>query len=379
VPFFIVLVAKLVASVFVYNVLSMGSSDSYWMSVNWDTQGQNEVLRSVADQGLKWPYVFMGWDSAWYLAIVEKGYAFSSLSYAFFPGLPLFSWLVNMIVQNAAVALIAFSFILGVLWIPLYQLVIENYQDKGKAVESTLFFAFFPYVFLFTSVSYAEGLFLFSTLGAWYFFKKEKMLQSMLFASVAAVSRAPGFVIILPIFIEIVQRYRHSRSPLQLKKIVYMSIPSSCLMAWLLILASSGWFPPTGQTGWSGMYSFRVLILEVLPQKGAQALLNYFDAAPFSVLFISFLSVAPFLIFALKKIDKSLSIYAAVYFLGVLAFGGLASIPRFVSFIFPLWFPLTFKMSQTKHSTALTLFACAVFFAIGLFLWYSFLIGEFVS
>jgi len=36
-------------------------------------------------------------------------------------------------------------------------------------------------------------------------------------------------------------------------------------------------------------------------------------------------------------------------------------------------------LHQSKHSIALTLFACAVFFAIGLFLWYSFLIGEFVS
>lgn len=375
----IVLSAKLVSSVFLYAFMNMGSADSYWMAVNWDTEGQNTIIKSVANQSLRWPYVFLGWDSAWYLAIITKGYAFSNLSYAFFPGFPLFTWLLDFIVQNAALTQVVFSFILGIAWVPLYQLIAENYQDKSKASKSTLFYAFFPYVFLFTSVVYAEGLFLFSTLAAWYFFEKKKMFLTMLFASIATISRAPGFIIVLPILIKMIQSRRNAESPLPDRDFLYLLAPSVCLFIWYLNLAFHGWFPPSNITGWEGLYSFRVLILNVLPEKGIQGLLAYFQEFPFSVAFLVFLVIIPFLIFASVKIDKALTIYSTAYFVGVLLFGGLASIPRFVSFIFPLWLPLTAKLFGFKHSKILTALFVVAFWLVGLFLWFSFLSGEFVS
>lgn len=120
---------------------------------------------------------FFGWDSAWYLSIVEKGYAFSNQSYAFFPGLPILSWLLNLVLQNSVLTLVVITTFFDVLWIPIYQLVAEIYLDKSKALKSTLLYALFPYVSLFTTVTYSEVLFLFSTLSAWYFFKKQKLFS----------------------------------------------------------------------------------------------------------------------------------------------------------------------------------------------------------
>lgn len=379
IPLLIVLSAKIASSIFLYNFMNMGSVDTYWMAVDWDTEGQNAVIKSVANQGMRWPYVFLGWDSAWYLAIVTKGYAFSDLSYAFFPGFPLSTWLLNLIIQNAALTLAVFSFILGLAWVPVYQLVAENYQDKFKASQSTLFFAFFPYVFLFTSVVYAEGLFLFSTLAAWYFFEKKKMLLAMVFASLATISRAPGFIIVLPILIKMIQSYRKDESRLPRRDFLYLLAPFACLSVWYLNLSFHGWFPPSNITGWEGLYSFRVLVLDVLPQKGVQGLLAYFQAFPFSPAFIVFLVATPFLIFASAKTDKALTVYSAAYFVGVLLFGGLASIPRFVSFIFPMWFPLTSKLFQVKHSRIITAIIVVVFWLAAVFLWFSILNGEFVA
>jgi hypothetical protein len=378
-PIFIVVVAKLIGSIFLYSSLDMGSSDTYWMKVNWDTEGQNAILKSTVEQGMRWPYLFLGWDSAWYLAIVIKGYAFSNLSYPFFPGLPLFGWLLNQILENPTIALVGLSFVLGILWIPIYQLFAENYMDKPKALKSTLFYAFFPYVFLFTTVTYAEGLFLFSTLCAWYLFKKGKTFSAMLSASVAAISRAPGLLIILPISVETIQKYRRSRSSFQLRNMFYFFIPIFCLLSWLLYLSFNGWFPPSTQTGWSGMYSFRTLVFTILPERGIQALSDYFKNWPFSFAFIPFLLIAPFLILVLARTDKALALYSVAYLLGVLAFGGLASIPRFISFIFPMWLPLASKLFQAKRSNLITWIVCASFLLIGLFLWFSFLNGEFVS
>lgn len=375
----IVFSAKLVSTVFLYSFMNMGSGNTYWMNVDWDTEGQNAVIKSVASQGMKWPYAFLGWDSAWYLGIVTKGYAFSDLSYAFFPGFPLFSWLLDLIVQNAALAMVVFSFTLGVAWVPIYQLIAENYQDKSKASLSTLFFAFFPYVFLFTSVVYAEGLFLFSTLAAWYFFEKKRMLPAAIFASIATISRAPGFIIVLAILTKMIQSRRNAASRLPRRDFLYLIAPSVCLSVWYTNLSFHGWFPPSNITGWNGLYSFRVLVLYILPQKGIQGLLTYFQEIPFSVAFVAFLVIAPILVFALAKTDMALAVYSTTCFVGVLLFGGLASIPRFVSFIFPIWLPLTSKLFRVTHSKMMAAAIVIVFWIVAVFLWFSFLNGEFVS
>jgi len=377
IPFLIVFSAKLFSGLFIYKFLNMGSSNTYWMTVGWDTEGQNEILKSVAQNAGTWPYLFLGWDSAWYLSIMMKGYAFSSKSFAFFPGFPFFSWMINQILLNPAYSLVVFAFVLGILWVPLCQLVAEYYFARRNALQSTLLYALFPYVFLFTTVAYAEGLFLFCTLGAWYFFKKMKISLAVLFAAIATISRPPGIVIILPMAFETIRMHRHRDSSPSYWKILSLSIPFLCFLSWFLYCRATfnSWVP----TGWSGMYSFRLLVFDILPQKGLQPLLEYFQIWPLSPAFMIFLLVAPLLILALVRIDKALALYSAAYFLGVLAGGGLASIPRFISFIFPLWLPLAGKLSRVKRSNLLTLMICAAFLLVGLLFWLDFLNGEFVA
>ncbi len=201
----------------------------------------------------------------------------------------------------------------------------------------------------------------------------------MLSASVATVSRAPGFLLTLPIFIETIREYRRSRNSLKLRSLFYFALPVTCLASWLIYLSFNGWFPPPSQEGWSGLYSFRALIFSILPEKGIQALFDYFKNYPFSIAFIPFLLLASILILVLARRDKALAVYSTAYLFGVLAFGGLASIPRFVAFIFPIWLPIASKLFQAKRSNLVAVIIYASFFLIGLFLWFSFLNGEFIS
>lgn len=384
IPLFIVLCAKLVGGFFLFHLLNMGSSDTYWMTVK-DSLKQNEFIGSGASQGVRWPYLFLGWDSAWYLTIVQRGYAFYNQSYAFFPGFPFFSWLFNLFFQNSFYALAVFSFITGNLWIPIYQLVAENYVDSSKALKSTLFYAFFPYVFLFTTVAYSEGLFLFSTLSAWYFFKKRRRLFSALFAAIAAISRPVGLLIVLPILIEEIRTYTQDIKSLRLRNVFYLSIPFQSFFVWLFYckITFGDWFAFANRSAWNPMYSFRVLIFNVLPAKGLEALLDKFfkdfQVWPFSFAWVIFVLIVPFMIYALIGMDVALTLYSVVYFCGILVIGGLESIPRFISFIYPIWLPPASKLFQNKRSSELTLIICASFYLVGIFFWYSFLNGIFVS
>jgi Gpi18-like mannosyltransferase len=225
IPIIVLLSAKLLAGPFLYQVLNLSQRDSYWMTTSVGVEGQNSLLVLKADQVIRWPYLFLGWDSGWYLSIATRGYSFSSQSYAFYPGLPLFTYILNMVTGNPFVSMTLLSFIIGVIWLPAYQLVAENYMSKPEALKSTLLYGFFPYVFLFTTVAYSEGLLLLFSLAAWYFLKDKKLLLTGICASVAAISRPPGIFLMIPILLELLREYRHNRKSINYRTFISLMIP----------------------------------------------------------------------------------------------------------------------------------------------------------
>jgi hypothetical protein len=77
--------------------------------------------------------------------------------------------------------------------------------------------------------------------------------------------------------------------------------------------------------------------------------------------------------------DKWLGLYSAVFLVPVLVSGGLLSLPRFISFIFPLWLALglkVFKNERTKY--ALPVIA-GVSLVVGMLLWLGFIQGQFIA
>jgi len=123
------------------------------------------------------------------------------------------------------------------------------------------------------------------------------------------------------------------------------------------------------------------LLLQVLPQKGLQPFLNLDNQQHIFVPVAAWASilVPPFLIAKLSNTSKSLMIYAAVYFLGVLTFGAMLSLPRFMSIMFPLWIALMSKFIVNKMSIILLCGVLGVFFVWSIYLWINFLSGVFVG
>jgi Gpi18-like mannosyltransferase len=348
------------------------------MAVPWDDFGQNAIFNSVANQGNKVPFLFLGWDSAWYLSIAAKGYLFSDQSFAFFPGLPLLSWLLNIIVQNPAYALITLCLIFGVLWIPVFQLVAEQYMTRATAFVVTLFFASFPYVFLFTTVAYSEGLFLFSTLLAWYFFKKERLGLSSLSAAMATLSRVAGLLLLLPMLIEHFRKRSHSATFFSKRGVFYFSIPFQAFFAWLYYskVLSGDWFAFGNRIAWNNLPSFSVLIFDVLPKSGIQGFLNQsFMQRPFTFAWIVFILIMPALFYAVIKMEKSLAVYSFTYVFIVLLGGAVDSIPRFLSFCFPLWLATGLMLFRNRRAKLVVPAIFVLFSAAGVYLWQNFLNG----
>jgi hypothetical protein len=384
IPLLVVFVAKIAGAAIVYSLLNIQVSGTFWFDVNrvfsWS---QNTVFLENVHLAPRLSYAFVGWDSAWYLSIMTRGYGFSPNSYAFSPGFPIFSWVLSLIFGNPVVSAALCGLVFGILSVPFFQVVAESYISKQKALGLTLLFALSPYVFLFTTVAYSEGLFLFFTLGAWYLFKKGKAVAASGLAAISVLARFVGALLVLPMCLMSVRKNGARR----IRWVAFILFPVAAMLSWLAYcqVAANDFLAFGHATEWNGLYTVRTLLLEGLPKNGfsvfqtalqnTAAPLNWLS--PFAV--VVAIAVPPFLIYLVAKMEKSLAIYALITYVWILMFGALASVPRYISTLFPLWLPLASRLSTSKKSIVFLGIASVVSLIISVSLWFDFLNGLFVA
>jgi hypothetical protein len=383
-PILILLAAKIAGAFLVYSILDIGDLGTFWMDPNRVLNlDQNQVLFENLSTTPNWAYTFVGWDSAWYLSILTKGYEFSSQSYAFSPMLPFLGRIFNLLFQNPIISLVVCSLIFGVLWIPFYQLVAENYMSKSKALFSALIFGLSPYVFLFTTVGYTEGFFLFVTLSSWHYYKMNKIGFASVFAAISTLTRIYGVFITLPFLVASIFKKKTQKT----YWFAFSLLPILALIAWLIYckITANDFLAFMHANEWSSMYTLRTLIAEGLPEKGIAVFQDAFQnitapivwLTPYAVIFAI---VAPaFLMLRAWKMDKLLAVYFLVSYLGILMTGALVSLPRYVSGLFPVWILIAGFIPVNRKTTVLLVAGFVLSVIIGLGLWIDFLNGKFVA
>lgn len=383
-PVLVIIFAKVAASLFVYNTLNIGTSGTFWSNptlvYNWT---QNAVFLNAHSAANDWTLTFLGWDSAWYLSILSHGYSFSTQSYTFSPALPFFSGLGNFLLQNPFVSITLTSLVFGVLWIPIFQLLAEEFIDRKAALIATLLLAFSPYLFVFTTVAYSEGLLLSSVLGAWLLFRKQRFLAGSIFAFLAPLARTMGLIVVLPLLYESLKSNKN-----RVRNIILSLIPVFSLAGWFTYLGfiTKDFLAPVHTSEWSGLYSLRTLLTEGIPQYGIQALLEAPKQTPpiitnwlLPISATLALIIPPLLFYSLWKTNRSLFAYSLVGYLGILYFGALVSTPRFISVLFPLCIPIAAKFVSNKKITIIAFSALAISYITAVYLWISFLNGQFIA
>lgn len=357
-PVLIVVSAKLLCSIVFYYSFNLSSTDPPWISI-WDRN-------SIGDPSVRWPFLYHGWDSGWYFGIVFRGY--STPAYAFFPGYPISIYVFNLITKDIFASAALCSLIFGVAWIPFFQAVAEHYLTRETASKVTLLAAFFPYVFLFTTVAYSEPLFLFACVASWYFYLNDKILKASFLAAVATITRMVGILIVLPIFLDLLHRGER-------KRLLYTLIPPISLFAWLsyCFVNTGDWFAPiTAQNKYWEIYSFPKWLVNFISNQRMIEILSELSG----VILIILTST---LIYYGRKVDWRLTIYSVTSFLVILCLASMWSISRYLSFIFPIWIALGTRTLQGKWRNILTAALCVFFFSIAFFLWHRFLLVSWVA
>lgn len=141
------------------------------------------------------------WDGAHYLDIAKNGYR-EDYQYAFFPLFPLILRLISQVTQNYFATAIFLNLTATLLAISIFFKLVQLEFNKKIAEKSVIFLLAFPTSF-YLLTAYSEGLFLLFVSLAFYFFKKDKFLYSVIFASLASATRLAGLAVVLALLFEI--------------------------------------------------------------------------------------------------------------------------------------------------------------------------------
>lgn len=378
------LIAKLASAIFLYYSLNISASGTFWSDstrvFDWP---QNQVLLANINGSHNWPLTFVGWDSAWYISIMTKGYAISTQSYTFSPALPFMGYLLNFVLQDPLMSITIVSLLFGVLYIPLLQLLSENFVSKKTALLSTLLFAFFPYVFVFTSVVYSEGVMLFFIIGAWLLASRGKIFEASLFGMLAPLARTMGILVVIPLLY-----YSFKDKKRRLPNVLLSFLPVISLVTWFIYLGSVTGVPmaPVSTTEWSQLWTVRTLLLDGIPHYG----LNAVTAAAYQIPPVTTFWLLPIAVWISLSIPLILSVtfwgknrllwlYAVAGYLGVLFFGAIVSTPRFISMLFPFGLLLSSYFTGDRKSIIVTAVLVTIFLIVSIDLWQGFLNGEFIA
>lgn len=308
-----------------------------------------------------WLYIFSAWDTSWYVTLA-RSYTFER---TFFPGYPFLIRFLNNFINNYWFSAFILSISFGFISLPIFQTIAEKYMEKNEALYGTIIMSFFPYVFVFTTVSYSESLFLLAVLATWYFYLKDRILFASMFSIVATLTKLYGILIILPILADLFLHRKWKKamlalaSPILILVIIIPLFPQKLLERIVLEMNAATW---TTSTEYFGTFWFRDFLSSIFTEAHPTVFFNFYQAFA-----LAFIVLVGYLVINSTRTDWRLGFYSIIMFMVIILFGFVNGLPRYLSFIFPIWLII-----RTRDIATLVMIVF-LFFIHSLILWYEFL------
>jgi hypothetical protein len=162
--------------------------------------GREQNFSVLRERHLFWD-TFARYDSGWYAQIARRGYGYvrdKPNNLAFFPVYPLLMRAAGQALGGGTAdryyfggILVSWSAFVGAM-VLLYRLARLHLSDEDSW-HAVLYAAIFPFAFFF-GVVYAESVYLFFVLGAFYGFHRRRWILGGLSGAVATATRVPGIL-----------------------------------------------------------------------------------------------------------------------------------------------------------------------------------------
>lgn len=138
------------------------------------------------------------WDSVWYLAIAQGGYAHQGSRTAFFPLYPLMMRGLGVVIGSDLLAGVVISLVAFVIALTLlYELIAIELDDERARVTVTLI-AFCPMAYFYSAV-YSESLYLALSVGCILAARRGSWATAGVLGGLAATSRNSGIMLFVPV------------------------------------------------------------------------------------------------------------------------------------------------------------------------------------
>lgn len=326
------------------------------------------------------------WDAGWYLGVANEGYHWSpnrpneQQNIAFFPAFPLAVRYVSIIfgrqpLWTGVVLALAFFF-----WALVYflRLARDHLGDDDQAATAVVLLASYPFA-LFFSAPYSEALFLLALVGAVFHFRRHELWAAAGWGLVAGLTRPNGafLSIVLGLMVlETASRAWRAGTPLQwsqqLDRLAAAAAPGIGMLffsTFILFLTGSPFQWTAQNAAWGRTY--RSLDTVVTDRVGYIMDNGLYDYASSQALDMFYLASVLFILSAVWPVYRRFGLpYAALLLVNLIPpmlAGGLLSIGRVTSTLFPAFLWLA-AVVPARHRTAwVVVFALLQGFAAVLF------------
>jgi hypothetical protein len=326
------------------------------------------------------------WDTGWYLAIATGGYGFDPTvtgqqNIAFFPAYPILMRIVGRMLRDETLwagVVISLAAFFGAL-IYFFRLARDWLDRDGAAAAATLLAAY-PFA-LFFSAAYTESLFLLAALGALYHFKRGGVLAAGGWGLVAGLVRPNGCLLAIPLGLLLLEERRQTSRPLL--EIDRPTIARLCAAAMPIVglaIFSVFLFRLTGNplewaknhAAWGRTFrGVHRIVLDRYDFISEYGLYEYTVSLPVDVLnglaaLFGLGMVWP----VWKRLGASAASFILINLIPPLAMGGLLSIGRVTSVLFPMFICLALMIGPARRLPWMVGFAMLqAFFAALFFTW----------
>lgn len=184
--------------------------------------------------------LFAHWDSYWYLRIVNEGYNLSAFaphaqaSWNFWPMYPLLVKVITLFGANPIVGGIVLNQVLLFFSMGLLYLYIEKFANQSSAIIALIFLSM-SFENIYFATMYTEALFLFASLGAFYYLKKGNYWLSAILCGILSATRFVGFMFIFVMLFNWYNNRQFNVSNLP-KMILQLLIAVSGLLGYMIFL-----------------------------------------------------------------------------------------------------------------------------------------------
>jgi Mannosyltransferase (PIG-V) len=333
------------------------------------------------------------WDTGWYLTIANEGYRYSAAdpnaqqNIAFFPAFPLIVRYLSVILgrqplwTGVAVSLAAFF------WAMVYflRLARTHVQDEEQAVTAVLLISAYPFA-LFFSAAYTEALFLLTTVAAVFHFRRGELWQAAGWGFLAGLTRPNGAFLSVVLGLMAFETFRGEwrrvreqasgdqpfRWSAHLDRVATASAPGIGMLVYstFILFLTGNPFQWTAQNAaWGRVYrSLGTVVTDRLAFVTQNGLYAYASSQPLDMVYlisVVFILVAVWPVY--RRFGLPYAVMLLINLLPPMAAGGLLSIGRVTSVLFPAFLWLATAIPPRHRGAWVALFASLQGFAAVLF------------